>query len=90
MIALGRVRHLDLAGQHGLLGVTPVQPEVVTPRSALDVLLDSGAAEGQVRPAVEKLSNPTGDFRSEGAFVNWHVSAPWCPSHTTCCLMAWV
>ena len=34
MITLSRVRHLDLSGQNWLTSVTPVQPEVVPPRSA--------------------------------------------------------
>ena len=78
MIALGGVGHLDLAGQDGKIGVTPVQPEVVPPRGALDVLLDRRAAEGQVRPAIEDLRDPTGNLCGECAFVNWHMSGPEC------------
>ena len=37
-----------LPGQNRKTCVTPVQSEVVPPRGALNVLLDRGAAEGQV------------------------------------------
>ena len=78
VIALSRVGHLDLSGQDGLTGVTPVQPEVVPPRSAAHVVFDGRAAEWQVRPTIEELGNPACNFGGEGAFVNWHMSGPEC------------
>ena len=76
MIAQGGVGHLDLAAQDGPVGVTPVQPEVVPPRGALNVFLDGRAAERQVRPAVQELGDPSCDLSSEGALVYRHVSGP--------------
>ena len=78
MIALRRVGHLNLAGQDGLVGMASVQPEVMPPRSALDVFLYDRPVEWQIRPAIQKLVNPSDDFRDEGAFVNWHGLEPEC------------
>jgi hypothetical protein len=74
MIALSGIRHLDLAGQDGLAGVTPVESEIMPPRGAAHVVFDKRVAERQIWPTVEDLGNPAGHFRGEGAFVNWHIS----------------
>ena len=56
--------------------MTPVQSEIMPPRSAAHVVFDKRVAERQIRPTIEKLRNPAGHFRGKGALVNWHMSEP--------------
>ena len=67
---------LNLAAQDGIIGVPPVQTEVMPSRSAAHMVFDKRVAERQIWPPIEKLGNPASHFRGEGAFVNWHVSEP--------------
>ena len=76
MLAQRGVGHLDFAAQDELTGVTPVKPEVVPTRGALDVFLDGRAAERQVRSAAQELGNPSGDISGEGALVYRHGLSP--------------
>ena len=76
MIALGGVRHLDLAGENGRLPAALVQSEVVPLRRAYDMVLDRRVAEGKVRPFSEKRRDPAGDFRDEGSFIDGHERLP--------------